>query len=141
MKLANGKKITVSLWEKASFRIDVMVRCRTKLSIYYRKFNSAPMCICSLCQKIIFLSVKKFKQKISHVHLHNPYAFVKVLRKNNIARGRCKKDKTCMIQCLLFSIKIYLFYVGQMISRFFVKRLCAHTTCQDVCVNFSFEFF
>jgi hypothetical protein len=58
-----------------------------------RKFNSAPMCICSLCQKIIFLSVKKFKRQISHVHLHNPYMFVKVLRKNDIARGRCKKTK------------------------------------------------
>jgi hypothetical protein len=26
-----------------------------------------------------------------------------------------------MIQCLLFSIKICLFYVGQMTSRFFIK--------------------
>jgi hypothetical protein len=92
-------------------------------------------------KKIIFLSIKKFKQKISHVHLHNPYAFVKVLQKNDIARGRCKKDKTCMIQYLLFSIKICLFYVGQMTSRFFVKRHCAHTTCEDVRVNFLFEFF
>jgi hypothetical protein len=99
------------------------------------------MCICSLCQKIIFLSIKKFKQKISHVHLHNSYAFVKVLQKNNIAHGRCKKDKTCMIQCLLFSIKICLFYVGQMTSRFFIKRLCAHTTCEDVRVNFCLNFF
>jgi hypothetical protein len=46
-----------------------------------------------------------------------------------------------MIQCLLFSIKICLFYVGQMTSRFFVKRFCAHTTCEDVRVNFSFAFF
>jgi hypothetical protein len=28
-----------------------------------------------------------------------------------------------------------------MTSRFFVKRLCAHTTCEDVRLNFSFEFF
>jgi hypothetical protein len=84
---------------------------------------------------------QKIQKKNSHVHLHNPYAFVKVLRKNNIARSRCKKDKTCMIQYLLFSIKIYLFYVGQMTSRLFVKRLCAHTTCEDVRVNFLFEFF
>jgi hypothetical protein len=46
-----------------------------------------------------------------------------------------------MIQCLLFSIKICLFYVGQMTSRFFVKRPCAHTTCEDVRVNFLFGFF
>jgi hypothetical protein len=39
-----------------------------------------------------------------------------------------------------FSIKICLFYVGQMISRFFVKRLCAHTTYEDVRVNFLFKF-
>jgi hypothetical protein len=52
-----------------------------------------------------------------------------------------KKTKTCTIKCLLVSIKICLFYVGQTTSRFFVKRLCAHTTCEDVRVNFSFEFF
>jgi hypothetical protein len=87
------------------------------------------------------MSVKKFKRKISHVHLYNPYAFIKVSRKNDIASDRCKKDKTCIIKYLLVSIKICLFYVGQMTSRFFVKRLCSHTICEDVLVNFLFEFF
>jgi hypothetical protein len=80
-----------------------------------------------LIMLIIFRSVKKIKRKISHVHLHNPYAFVKFHKKNNIARDRCKKDKTYTIKYLVFSTKIYLFYVGQMTSRFFVKRLfCTH---------------
>jgi hypothetical protein len=44
-----------------------------------RKFNSAPMCICSLCQKIIFLSVKKFKRKISHVCQVNAFYLKRIL--------------------------------------------------------------
>jgi hypothetical protein len=41
----------------------------------------------------------------------------------------------------LLASKFVFFYVGQTISRFFVKRLCAHTTCENICVNFSFDFF
>jgi hypothetical protein len=52
-----------------------------------------------------------------------------------------KKTKHSTIKCLLVNINICLFYVGQTTSRFFVKRLCAHTTCKDVRVNFLFEFF
>ena len=44
---------------------------------YFRKFNSAPGCVCSLYQKIIFRVVEKFWQKILCVHLHKIWAFVK----------------------------------------------------------------
>jgi hypothetical protein len=108
---------------------------------YTRNSIRLPCAYAPYAKNIYFLVWKKFKRKISHIHLHNPYAFVKVSRKNDIAWGQCKNDKTCTIKCLLVSIKICLFYVGQTTSQFFVKRLCAHTTCEDVHANFLFEFF
>jgi hypothetical protein len=38
-------------------------------------------------------SVKKFKQKISHVHLHNPYVFVKFHQKTILHVVGVKKTK------------------------------------------------
>jgi hypothetical protein len=63
-----------------------------------------------------------------------------VSRKNDISCGQCKKGKINTIKYLVFNIKIYLFYVGQTICRFFVKQLYAHVTCEDVRANFSFFF-
>jgi hypothetical protein len=92
--------------------------------------------------KNIYFLLSKNSNKFFYMYIFViPYAFVKVSRKNDIACVRCKKDKIYTIKCLLVSIKICLFYVGQTTSRFFVKRLCAHTTCEDVRVNISFEFF
>jgi hypothetical protein len=52
-----------------------------------------------------------------------------------------KKTKHVWYNVFFLASKFVFFYVGQMTSRFFVKRLCAHTTCEEVRVNFSFEFF
>jgi hypothetical protein len=65
----------------------------------------------------------------------------KVSQKNDISCGQCKKGKINTIKYLVFNIKICLFYVGQTTCRFFVKRLCAHVTCEVVRANFSFNFF
>jgi hypothetical protein len=97
--------------------------------------------VCENSIRLPYVYAPYAKRKNLYIHLHNLYAFVKVSRKNDIAYNQCKKDKTCTIKCLLVSIKIYLFYVGQTTSRFFIKWLCTHTICEDVRVNFSFEFF
>jgi hypothetical protein len=60
---------------------------------HVRKFNSAPGCVCSLYQKIIFWVVKKFWQKILHVHQHNICAFVKFHEKSIFFVVYVKKRK------------------------------------------------
>jgi hypothetical protein len=108
----------------------------------YSKFNSAPGCICSLHPKNIFLTVKKFQQKISHVHLDNLCAFVQFHeKKNNVFRAQCKKDKTCLTKSLTFSTKFCHFHAPQPTSRFSMEILCAYVACEHVQVNFCLEFF
>jgi hypothetical protein len=89
-------------------------------------------------KKSKFLSVKKFQQKISHVYLRNPCAFIKYREKRSFHLIGVKKDKTCIVQSLIFSTEFFHFYLNQTASHFFVKRLDAYVTCKDVRDDFSF---
>jgi hypothetical protein len=50
-----------------------------------------------------------------------------------------KIEKICLIKSFIFTT--IFFYTAQMTSQIFTERLYVHVACEDVHVNFRFNFF
>jgi hypothetical protein len=75
----------------------------------YRKFNSAPGCICSLYPKKIFLNVNKIWPNIMHLYIHNLSAIVKFHQKLILFMVYLEKTKIVMWNVLFLASKFIFF--------------------------------
>jgi hypothetical protein len=92
-------------------------------------------------KKNIFLSAKKFQQKLVTSTIPQSMCVCEVSRETNISYGQCIKDKTYIIKTIFLALNFIFLRRPNGKLFFFVKQLCVHATCKDVRANILFKFF
>jgi hypothetical protein len=82
--------------------------------------------------------LKKLTKKFAYTYPPSK-CVCKIPPKINTFYGLRIKDKNSHVECLIFSVKIYLFYIRHTICRFIVKRLCGYVAREHVHEDFLFQ--